>query len=78
MFHSEIYVCYPSHSPFAGQVVCAGIRWRNLCDLRRARVPRPTGAYTLNPRLLDVFGDDIRDPLADHPFVRTDSFHSLP
>ena len=57
---------------------CADIRWRYLCDLRRARVPRPTGACTLNPRLLDVFGDDIRDPLLDHPFVRTDSFHSSP
>ena len=42
-----------------GQVVCADIRWRYL---RRARVPRTTGAYALNPRLLDVFGDPRRVP----------------
>lgn len=42
-----------------GQVVCADIRWRYL---RRARVPRTTGAYALNPRSLDVFGDPRRIP----------------
>ena len=41
------------------QVVCAAIRWRYL---RRARVPRTTGGYALNPRLLDVFGDPRRIP----------------
>lgn len=57
-----------------GQVVCADIRWRYL---RRTRVPRTTGAYALNPRSLDVFGDPIRIPYLitrahrPIPFIRT-------
>ena len=59
-FRNVPNLCYPSHSLFCnGQVVWADIRWRYL---RRARVPRATGVYALNPRLLDVFGDPRRVP----------------
>ncbi len=48
-----------------GQVVRADIRWRYLCDLGRARVPRTT----LKPLFAGCIWSSMTGPLPCHPFV---------